>query len=211
MSSTVVATFTDATKADLAVIALERIGILPENITVVETDTDDGAGDEKGFKVETNPFLSGVTRKVRDGKFVDSTDHTKDAPLYTVLGCIGGCVTGVMLTAGLFSLPGYSHLIDASPLVSYIGGGAIGGVLGGSIAALSSSGRKYTELKYYKSEDSEHYIVAVTCNRDQSSAIVNALTKQGGDRIRFIPQLTGSATLKTEREAILDKSGFARF
>jgi len=213
MSSTVVATFTDATKADLAVIALERGGILAENVTVIETDTDDSdAGETPGFYDEVNPYLAGVTRKVRSdsGQVVDASDHTKEAPVYTIVGCIGGCLIGAVLSAALFSIPGYKHLVDAQPIVTFIAGAAIGGILGGSIAALSSSSRKYTELRYYKRVDKEHYVVAVDCTRDQSNAVISILTNQGGDKIKFIPQLSKTSSTKSKRDSLLEQSGFAK-
>ena len=136
MTSTVVATFTDATRADLAVIALERAGMLPENISVIETDTDDSSEETSGFHKEANPFFGGITRDVRDSHVEDASDHTKDAPLYTIIGCIGGCIMGALIMASVFAIPAYRQIIDAEPVVAFIGGSSIGGILGGSIAAL---------------------------------------------------------------------------
>lgn len=186
MADIVVAVFKSPLQAELTGVALERAGIPSSSITIVETE-DDGANSTGKLNLEDNPFLPGIKREVLSGHLEDSTDTSKEAPIKTIVGCIAGCFIGAVIAAAAFTQPGFRAIVDAQPMVYFVGAGTVGGIVGGIIAALSSSSREYNSLKYYTDTEKARWVVAVQCSKSQVQGVVRLLSKQGGMDVKLVP------------------------
>jgi hypothetical protein len=141
--------------------------------------------------------MSGLKRKVLKGNLRDSSDTSREAPVKTIIGCVGGGLAGAILAAAAFTHPAFHDFIATQPAVFFVGISTLGAMMGGIIAGLSSAGRDVNTLKYYTQVDKEHWLLGVECQRGQAAVIVKIVTAKGGTNIRFVSAFNQSARQTT--------------
>lgn len=161
MSDVITGLFDNASKATLAIVKLENLGVLGKDISIIANDShskDDFAVDEGS--------------KAAEG------------------GLLGAASTGIVaaLVAGFTAVgtvaTGGAGLLVAGPLVAALAAGGAGAAAGGTIGAIVGAFIPEHEIKYYEDAlNKGSVLVGVKYNSDNKDDIKEVLEKSGAEKV----------------------------
>lgn len=157
---TVVGVFDTVDAAQVALDALDQVGIPRDAISLVSRGSD--AAEEIPSQAASEEASGG-------------------AATGAVLGGVGGGVLAGLVGAGLLAIPGAGPLLAAGWLVSALGGAAVGASAGGLIGAMVRLGVPEDLAKHYQDLAKQgHYLVMVLAQEGDEEAEVERLLQKHG-------------------------------
>ena len=163
----VVATFTDGTAANDAMLALSRAGIEADRISMVGRDAEQAAADP-------------------DTRLRDMEVTGEIAKKAGVAGAAGAAL-GIVAGGAAFLIPGVGPVTGSGIWAGVLAGGTAGGVIGGMVGGVGALSLQEFDLKYQDALRDGKAIVAVAVDDDESAVeIRQLLEKENADDIHML-------------------------
>lgn len=190
MAGTVVGVFKNHFEAERGAQALIDNGVPYEDITIVAKD----AGGETGAPAvegaapveQGNAFLSDAVREVPEHDVEQPINTADEAVARGAVGFVLGATLASLFVALLIYFPYFEPIFMAHPLLSQLGGAAIGGVIGAAIGALTADGIPNDVARaYHEDVQSGQALVTALSSSRNAVHMQEILREQGGRRLGY--------------------------